>query len=94
MAALNDSMEEFVSANDPFNGNPYNVDDLFPVQYDASQRAMLALHPWMLLFASVILTIGGIWGGIVAPIMRRLQVRRFTKGYSHSSHITTVILSA
>jgi len=78
--------------SDPFNGDPYNIDKT--VEHDASQVAMLRLHPWMLLLACVILSFGGLWSGIIVPILRLCKVRRFTEGYSHASHYITLILSS
>lgn len=56
---------------------------------DVGTRVMLVVHPWVLLASAVILTVGGIYCGIIAPIFMWNA-----KGFTHKSRIVTVILSA
>lgn len=75
--------------------DPYNIEIDASSFYDASQRAMLILHPWIFFASMVIFTIGGLYAGIVYPILSKLfRLKFFNNSYAHKSRWFTIILSA
>jgi hypothetical protein len=85
-----------MAAVSPFNVDPEKEPFNIPEQLslDNAQKAMLAVHPYLLAISVVILVVGGFYSGVVAPIFRLLKVKFFTEGYAHGPHTSTVILSA
>ena len=73
--------------------NPYGIDQ--GITFSPLENVMLMVHPWMLGIAAAIITIGGLYGGIVNPFLGRiLRIKWFNSGYAHDSPVFTIIFSA
>lgn len=84
---------------DPYNvdtfsyDNPYGID--ISKQRSSIENAMLIIHPWMLLGSVIVLFIGGIYAGIIHPILFKiLRIKYFVSGYAHDIHTLTTLFSA
>jgi len=82
-----------ISSND----NPYGVvlPETSSIQPGTAEYAMVVVHPWILLISGLTLCIGGLYAGIIHPILAKVfKLRYFTTGYAHDLHIFTSIFSA
>ncbi|KAK9722832.1 hypothetical protein K7432_002371 [Basidiobolus ranarum] len=50
-------------------------------------------HAYLAAFALLVLTLGGLYAGILYPLGYLCKIRVFTEGYAHKSYFSTILLS-
>jgi len=77
--------------------DPYGAEDPYNVGHDTvrsdPEKFMLFIHPWILLGTGMILCVGGLYAGLVYPVLRR-YIGYFDRGYAHPSHVFSTVVSA
>src|SRR6478609_10845 len=77
------------------NNDPYNIEIDEWSLYDGSQKAMLTIHPWILLASVIILLVSSVYAGFIHPILSKVfRLKYFNTGYAHNSRWTAILFSA
>jgi len=61
----------------------------------SGEKAILNVHAYVVFFAYIVLTCGGIYAGVIAPFFTHvLKLKSFQSGYLHRSYRVTIVFSA